>query len=249
MTSIADMAFLATKQLTKRFGGVHALDHIDVVFAPGAITALIGPNGSGKTTLVHTLTGLVRADSGTIEIDSAVLHSMRATDAAAYGITRTFQNSRLILQMSVLDNLLMVLTERPVWKALFVRHTTEHVQEAKRILLRIGLWEKRDDKVESLSYGQRKLLEIGRSLAADARIYLLDEPFAGLFPEMVKIVSEIARELRAKGAAVVLIEHDMALVRELADYCYVLDSGKILAAGSPEQVLAHPDVIDAYLGK
>ncbi len=243
------MSLLQTHNLLKKFGGVHAVDHVDVEFPAGKITALIGPNGSGKTTLINTVTGILPMDGGTVAVGDSVLKKIAPHIIATYGITRTFQNVRLIGQLSVLDNILLVLTERNVWGALFERHTKLHLSEAEEILKKVGLWEKRSAKAEELSYGQRKLLEIARALAMRARIYFFDEPYAGLFVEMRKIVSDILRELKAGGAAVVLVEHDMTLVRELADVCYVLDSGKVLAHGTPTETLERDAVVEAYLGK
>lgn len=254
------MPALATKQLVKKFGGVHAVDHVDLQFEAGKITALIGPNGSGKTTLINTVTGILPMDGGTVVVsDSVNLKKIAPQNIATYGITRTFQNVRLIGQLSVLDNILVVLTERNVWGALFERHTKLHLDQAEDLLKKVGLWEKRNEHAENLSYGQRKLLEIARAVATQLRqgfaghvrskIYFFDEPYAGLFVEMRKIVSTILVELKNSGAAVVLVEHDMALVRELADTVYVLDSGKVLAHGTPEEVLKNETVVDAYLGK
>ena len=241
---------LATKNLTKTFGGIHAVDHVDVEFEGGKITALIGPNGAGKTTLINTLTGIVPMDGGTVVVsDSVRLECIVPSEVAAYGMTRTFQSVRLIPQMSVLDNVLVVLTERSVWGALFEKHTALHIDTARDVLMKVGLWEKRDALAENLSYGQRKLLEIARAVSMNVKIYFFDEPYAGLFTEMRKIVSGILRELRDTGAAVVLVEHDMTLVRELADTVYLLDSGKVIAHGTPDHVLHQPHVVEAYLGK
>ncbi len=244
------MSLLETKKLVKKFGGVRAVDHVDVRFEAGMLTGLIGPNGSGKTTLINTLTGLLPMDGGTVVVsDNVALHAVRPTSIATYGLTRTFQSVRLFEQMSVLDNLLVVLTERNVWGALFERHGKYHLDTAEDILKKVGLWEKHHELAGTLSYGQRKLLEIARAVSMRARVYFFDEPFAGLFPEMRKVVSAILHELRENGAAVVLVEHDMDLIRSLADYCYVLDSGTVIAEGAPEAVLKQANVIDAYLGK
>lgn len=244
------MALLAAKHLTKRFGGVSAVDNATLSFEGGRITALIGPNGSGKTTLINAATGILPMDGGELVVsDSVILRKVRPQDMPVYGVARTFQNVRLIPQMTVLDNLLVVLTERGVFKTLFERHTRLHLDAAEDLLKKVGLWSKRDEHAEHLSYGQRKLLEIARAVAMRARIYFFDEPFAGLFPETRKIVSALLGELRDSGAAVVLVEHDMDLIRELADYGYVLDSGKVIAEGAPSDVLSKKHVVEAYLGK
>jgi len=166
-----------------------------------------------------------------------------------YGITRTFQNVRLFEQMTVLDNILVVLTERNVFSSLFEKHTEYHRKIAEEVLRKVGLWEKRNQLAVNLSYGQRKLLEIARTLAMKADIYLFDEPFAGLFPEMRKIVTAIIQELKQENKTVILIEHDMGLIRELCDYIFVMDEGKLLAEGKPESVLEKKEVIEAYLGE
>lgn len=240
---------LEIKRLTKHFGGVHAVQNLSVVFARGAITGIIGPNGSGKTTLVNLLTGMLPMDGGVIVSDGATLRRMRAHEARFYGITRTFQNIRLFEQMTVLDNLLVVLTERRVFASLFERHGAYHLKKAEALLRQVGLWEKHNELALHLSYGQRKLLEIARAIGTDARVFLFDEPFAGLFPEMREIVKRQLEALREQGAAVLLIEHNMELIRQLSDYVVVLDSGKLLAEGKPESVLRRRDVLEAYLGE
>jgi ABC-type branched-subunit amino acid transport system ATPase component len=244
------MHILETKHLLKRFEGVHAVDRLSLAFERGKITAVIGPNGSGKTTLVNLLSGMLPWDSGAVAIDGRVtLARLAPHEAPAYGITRTFQEVRLWNQMTVLDNLLVVLTERNVFSALFERHSAYHLERAEEILKRVGLSEKRHALAANLSYGQRKLLEIGRALAMRADILLLDEPFAGLFPEMVKTIVGIVRELRREGKTIVLIEHNMDLVRELADHVVVMDGGELLAEGRPAEVLAKKEVMEAYLGE
>jgi branched-chain amino acid transport system ATP-binding protein len=151
--------------------------------------------------------------------------------------------------MTVLDNLLVVLTKRGVIASLLERPRPEHLERARALLGRVGLQEKEAQLAETLSYGQRKLLEIARALAMDSGVYLLDEPFAGLFPEMVQTIVGIIRSLREEGRTVVLIEHDMGVIRQLADVIVVMDEGRLLAQGEPDEVLARREVVDAYLGR
>ena len=250
------MSILATKNLEKHFDGVHAVDHLSLQFEPGKITSLIGPNGSGKSTLIDTITGMHVADGGTILVgNKTALSKMNPWENPDYEITRTFQDVRLFEQMTVLDNILVVLTERNVNGALFEKHKNFHLEKAEEVLGRVGLLAKKNELASGLSYGQRKLLEIARILAmthsptGEAEIFFFDEPFAGLFPEMVKIVTSVIKELRDKGKTIILVEHNMDLIRELSDHIFVLDAGKLLAEGKPEEVLARKDVIEAYLGE
>lgn len=244
------MPILQTKNLSKRFDGVKAVDDLSVEIEKGKITGVIGPNGSGKTTLVNMLSGMIGIDGGMIIIDGALkLSKINSYDISAFGITRTFQEARLFNQMTVLDNMLVVLTERNVFGSLFEKHNSYHLGKAKDALEKVNLWEKRNELAINLSYGQRKLLEIARTVSMQAEIYLLDEPFAGLFPEIIKTVSEIIRGLKQEGKTIVLIEHNMELIRELCDYAIVMDSGKLLAEGKPEEVLKKKEVVEAYLGE
>lgn len=244
------MKILETKKLVKHFDGVHAVDHLSVEIERGKITSIIGPNGSGKSTLINVLSGMLAMDGGAVVINGAQkLTKINPWQISFYGITRTFQDIRLFEQMTVLDNMLVVLTERNVFSSLFERHKEYHLKKAEEVLQKVGLWEKKNQLAVNLSYGQRKLLEIARALAMNAEVYLLDEPFAGLFPEMIKIVSEIVQELKQKSKTVILIEHNMDLIRRLSDYVFVMDEGKLLAEGPPQEVLKKREVIEAYLGE
>lgn len=243
------MPILEIKNLTKNFNGVKALNNLTISFEKGIITGLIGPNGSGKTTILNILSGLTKIDSGRLEInDSVRLDKIKPRELCIYGITRTFQDIKLFEQMSVLDHILLILTERNFFSALFSKHQKYHLKQAQEILEKVGLWEKRNSLALNLSYGQRKLLEIARALAMNSEIYFFDEPFAGLFLEMKKYVAKIFKELRHKKKTVILIEHNMDLIRELCDYIFVLDSGHLLAQGKPEKVLAKREVAQVYLG-
>lgn len=244
------MTILETKKLEKHFDGVHAVDRLSIGIEKGKITGIVGPNGSGKTTLVNLLSGTLAIDGGAVIVNGAQkFEKINPWQISFYGITRTFQNVRLFEQMTVLDNVLVVLTERNVFSSLFEKHKEYHLKKTEEVLQKVGLWEKRNQLAINLSYGQRKLLEIARAVAMGAEIYLLDEPFAGLFPEMVKIVSAIIQELKRKGKTIILIEHNMELIRGLCDYVLVMDEGKLLAEGEPEKVLSKKEVIEAYLGE
>lgn len=244
------MTILETKNITKNFGGIHAVNDLSIGVEEGKVTGIIGPNGSGKTTLINLLSGMLQIDQGFIVISGSVkVKKVKSYMIADYGITRTFQDVRLFNQMTALDNILVVLTERNFWSALLEQHKDYHIDRAKDILKELDLWDKRGELAINLSYGQRKLLEIGRALAMKSDVYLLDEPFAGLFPEMRKIVSGIIKKLRDENKAVVLIEHNMDIIRELSDYVFVMDEGKLLAEGDPNEVLDKKEVIEAYLGE
>jgi branched-chain amino acid transport system ATP-binding protein len=245
------MTTLALKNLSKHFDGIAAVNKLSLSFEAGKISGLIGPNGSEKSTLINLLTGFIPYDSGIIVVgETTKLSHLRSYEIADLDITRTFQDVRLFEQMTVIDNVLVVLTKRGVWRALFETHKKYHlVEKAKEVLERVGQWEKRDEFAANLSYGQRKLLEIARAMAMDAKVYFFDEPFAGLFPEMIKVVVSIMKELRDKGHTVILVEHNMELIRGLSDYCIVMDAGKLLAEGKPEEVLSKKEVIEAYLGE
>jgi ABC-type branched-subunit amino acid transport system ATPase component len=243
------MKILATKNLTKHFQGVYALNGVSLEFEQGHITGIVGPNGSGKSTLTNVLSGMLKLDGGSVIINDVQLTSIQPFDLPAFGLTRTFQEIRLFEQMTVLDNILVVLTSRHVLSSLLEKHTELHLKQAEEILNTVGLGDKRHHLAKNLSYGQRKLLEIGRTLAMDAKIFLFDEPFAGLFPEMVKTVVSVMNQLKLQGRTIVLIEHNMDLIRQLCDHLYVLDGGELLAEGNPDQVLSQKKVIEAYLGE
>ena len=150
--------------------------------------------------------------------------------------------------LPVLDNILVVITERNIFSSLFEKHIEYHHKIAEEVLQKVGLWKKKNQLAANLSYGQRKLLEIARALAMKAEVYLFDEPFAGLSPEMRKIVSIIVQELKQKNKTVILIEHDIGLIRELCDYIFVMNEGRLLAEGKPESVLERKEIIEAYFG-
>lgn len=241
---------LEVNNIKKSFGGVHAVDDVALSFPEGKISGIIGPNGSGKTTLMNLISGITSIDSGTMAIgEHTHLRAIKSSDIRSYGITRTFQTVCVFEQMTVLDNVLVVLTQRNVLKSIFEKSSNDYIEQAERALKMVNLWEKRNALASTLSYGQRKLLEVARVVSIDAEIYIFDEPFAGLFKEMVMVVSDILKELRSKGKTVILIDHNMHLMRELSDILFVLDAGRVLAEGDPDEVLSMAIIKEAYLGE
>ncbi len=239
---------LETDEISKHFGAVKAVDRLSISVPREGMTSIVGPNGSGKSTLVNLLTGTLPLDGGMVIIDGVGLKIVKAHETPDHGITRTFQDVRLFDQMSVWDNLMVALTNRRLFPALKERAKPAYRQRAREILQSVGMWEKQRSLAIDLSYGQRKLLEIGRVMALDVNIYLFDEPFAGLFPQMLERVKAIMKDIRDRGHTIIFISHNMDIVRELSDRIFVLDSGTLLAHGDVDEVLGRPDVIEAYLG-
>jgi ABC-type branched-subunit amino acid transport system ATPase component len=239
---------LETVEISKLFGGVRAVDRLSISIARDGLTSIVGPNGSGKSTLVNLLSGTLPLDGGMVIIDGVGLQVVRAHETPAHGLTRTFQQVRLFDQISVWDNIMVVLTRRGVFPALLERARPRYRDKARAILEDVGMWDKRQSLAVDLSYGQRKLLEIGRAMAMDVQTYLFDEPFAGLFPQMVERVKGIMKQVRDQGHAIIFVSHNMDIVRELSDHIIVLDSGRLLAEGEVDDVLSRAEVIEAYLG-
>ena len=239
---------LETDKISKHFGAVRAVDELSISIPKEGVTSIVGPNGSGKSTLVNLLSGTLPLDGGLVIINDVGLKIVNAHETPDHGITRTFQEVRLFDQISVWDNIMVVLTERRLFPALLERSKRSHAERTRSILETVGMWDKRDALAMNLSYGQRKLVEIGRAIAMDVDIYLFDEPYAGLFPQMVERVKTIMKKVRDEGHAIIFISHNMEIVRELSDQIVVLDSGTLLADGDVDEVLSRPEVIEAYLG-
>ena len=248
MTTDSDALALQTDGISKHFGAVRAVDELSLSIPRQGTTSIVGPNGSGKSTLVNLLSGVLPLDGGMVIIDGAGLRVVRAHETPAHGLTRTFQEVRLFDQITVWDNIMVVLTERRLFPSLLERVRPANRRKAQDILESVGMWEKRDSLAMELSYGQRKLLEIGRAMAMNVQTYLFDEPFAGLFPQMLERVKDIMKRMREDGYTIVFVSHNMDIVRELSDRIIVLDSGTLLAAGEVESVLGSAEVIEAYLG-
>ena len=239
---------IETVEISKHFGAVKAVDELSISIPRFGITSIVGPNGSGKSTLINLISGVLPLDGGMVVIDAVGLKVVKAYEAPNYGITRSFQEVRLFDQITVWDNIMVVLTQRRLFPSMIERTRSDYREKTREILQAVGMWEKRDSLAMDLSYGQRKLMEIGRAMAMEVNTYLFDEPFAGLFPQMLERVKDIMKDMRDEGNALIFISHNMDIVREMADYIIVLDGGKLLMHGEVNDVLNREEVISAYLG-
>jgi ABC-type branched-subunit amino acid transport system ATPase component len=241
--------------VTRSFGGINAVDVEYLEIPRHRITALIGPNGAGKTTLFNLLTGFDTPNSGNWQFDGRDLAGVPAYKVARMGMVRTFQLTKVMGKLSVMENMRLGATRQPgerLSRALIpaLWRTREHeiTQQAKTLLARFKLDTKQDDYAASLSGGQRKLLEMARALMVRPRLVMLDEPMAGVNPALTQSLLDHIKNLKAEGMTVLFVEHDMQMVRHIADWVVVMAEGKIVAEGPPETVMKDPAVIDAYLG-
>ena len=250
-----EASLLTAEGVTKRFDGITALHDVPLEVHPGECVGLIGPNGAGKTTLFDCLTGRLRPEAGVVRFRGDRLDGCSGTTRARLGIARTFQRVELFAGMSVADQLLVAIQARSgrarVWRDLLGqgRPTPAEREQAGKITELLGLAAHVDRPVESLTLGQARLVELGRALACDPVLLFLDEPSSGLDRDETQALAVVLEEVRERtGTAILLIEHDVPLVRRLASRLYVLDAGRLVAHGETGEVLARPDVRAAYLG-
>ena len=241
--------------LYKHFDGVAALDDFSCVLGNQEILGLLGPNGAGKTTLFNVITGLLSPDTGNAIFKGHALLGRPPHEIANRGIARTFQNLRLIRRITVLENVLLCFKNQPGEKLFNIffkpelckRHEAANREKAVELLRTAGLLEKANDLADNLSYGQQKLLSIVCCLAADAELLLLDEPVAGIAPEMAERILDIIADLPKQGKSAIVIEHDIDALRSIAHRMIFMDAGRKICEGTPDEVLNDPRVIEAYL--
>lgn len=250
------MAFLEVSGITKAFGGLIAVNGVSFYVDKGEIVSIIGPNGAGKTTVFNMLTGVYEIDEGEILFDGKPIHNHAPQEIVKAGISRTFQNIRLFPNLRVIENVLVgthIRTKYGFFDSLF-RTKRYKAEEAAltvkviNILESIGLGDQINNYACNLPYGDQRKVEIARAIATDAKIILLDEPAAGMNPQESDELMRFIRELRDKGYTIILIEHDMSVVMNISDRIYVIDHGKKIAEGLPEEIASNERVIEAYLG-
>jgi neutral amino acid transport system ATP-binding protein len=248
---------LAARDLSKSFGGVRAVDRVNIDVPQGQITGLIGPNGAGKTTLFNLLANSLHADSGTVIFDGAPIQDLPAHAVARRGLVRTFQVARVLSRLSVLDNMLLASqqqTGETLWNVWLRpgKIAAEERRERDRaweILESVGLATKAQDYAGALSGGQRKLLELARALMTHPQLILLDEPAAGVNPTLINQICEHIRTWNRDGMTFLIIEHNMDVIMSLCDRVWVMSAGRNLADGTPTEIQHNAEVLAAYLGQ
>ncbi|RAZ84777.1 ABC transporter ATP-binding protein [Mesorhizobium hawassense] len=247
---------LEIKCLSRRFGGLQAVNKCEFSVRAHSITGLVGPNGAGKSTLFNLVSGFVRPDSGEIRFAGERIDTLSAHSVARLGLRRTFQIPRELKQMTVLENLLLVPENQFGDRIVSVLSQGKRVREeegknlqiARGVLEMVGLSEKATHQAALLSGGQKKLLELARCLMAKPKLLLLDEPTAGVNPTLIRHLMSVLRRVNESGVTLLIIEHNMTVIMELCERVIVMDRGQVIAAGSPSAIQSNKQVLEAYLG-
>jgi branched-chain amino acid transport system ATP-binding protein len=251
---IPAMPILETRDLTRRFGGLTAVDRLSFAVEEGAIHGLIGPNGAGKTTTFNLISGFYAPHAGAVLFRGRDVAGLKTSAIAALGIVRTFQATTLFQELTVLENVLVgrhLAARAGVIEAVLGRdrrRQEEARQAALALLAFFGLEQRRDEPAASLPHGLQRALGLAVALAADPALLLLDEPFTGMNPEETRAMMGLVRKVRERGVTILLVEHDMQAVMGLCERITVMNFGRLLTEGTPEEIRRHPDVIAAYLG-
>ena len=233
---------LEVSGISKSFGGLQAVSEASLKVSEGSIVSLIGPNGAGKTTLFAIISGFLKADSGTVNLYGDALGGLKPFQVCQMGMVRTFQITQPFAKLSILENIMIGAYAR-------IQNPEDAAHEAYKVAERVGIRVPLESSAADLNVAGRKRLELARALATQPKILLLDEVMAGLNPTEVEEILKVIREIRNSGITIFLIEHVMQAVMSLSDYTYVLNNGRLIASGTPEQVGADPQVIEAYLGQ
>jgi len=243
------MALLEIQSLSKSFGGIKAVNGCSFSVEEGTITALIGPNGAGKTTVFNLISGLLKPDSGKILFNGERIDGLQPHQITRKGISRTFQISRDLMEMTVLENLIVQSPTQRFWD-LFQSGILHHEEErAMELLDFVGIAHLADEKAKNLSYGQKKLMEFAATLMTEPRLVLLDEPAGGINPALMENIVERIERLNKQGVTFLIVEHNMDVVMNLSHSVVVMAHGEVLTQDTPEIVRRDPIVLDAYLGE
>jgi branched-chain amino acid transport system ATP-binding protein len=235
-------AILEVREVTKRFAGLVAVDQVSFSIPRGGLVSIIGPNGAGKTTLFNMLTGQLRPNAGEVRLDGQIINHLAPHQRARLGMGRTFQIAKPLIALNALENVMM--------GAFLHRRTTRAAQDhARAVLGEIGLADRADRRASELTLSERRRLEVARALALDPQILLLDEVMAGLNASEIVQAIDLVKRLHARGLTILVIEHNLNVVRSISEKVIVLDHGALIAEGSAEDILSSPAVIEAYLGR